>query len=34
VVFVDADNRIVANGHDPAAVGGSPGLLRGDIISR
>jgi aspartate 1-decarboxylase len=34
VVFVDGDNRIVADGHDPAAVVGSPDLVRGDIISR
>jgi aspartate 1-decarboxylase len=34
VVFVDGDNRIVADGHDAAAVVGSPDLVRGDIISR
>ncbi len=34
VVFVDADNRVVATGHDPAdAVPGS-GLLRGDALAR
>jgi aspartate 1-decarboxylase len=34
VVFVDADNRIVGTGADPAEVvpGMDPGLLRGDAI--
>ena len=30
VVFVDADNRIVGTGHDPAEA--LPGLLRGDTV--
>jgi aspartate 1-decarboxylase len=31
VVFVDADNRIVETGHDPAEVPTGIGLLRGDL---
>jgi aspartate 1-decarboxylase len=31
VVFVDADNRIVATGSDPAEVVPGSGLLRGDL---
>jgi aspartate 1-decarboxylase len=34
VVFVDADNAIVATGFDPAETFGDPHLARGDIISR
>jgi aspartate 1-decarboxylase len=34
VVFVDADNKVVATGGDPAATFGAPDLARGDIISR
>ncbi len=34
VVFVDADNRILATGFDPAETFGDPDLARGDIISR
>ncbi len=32
VVFVDADNRVVSTGGDPADVPGSSGLLRGDAV--
>jgi aspartate 1-decarboxylase len=32
VVFVDADNRIVATGSDPAEVVPGSGLLRGDLV--
>ncbi len=31
VVFVDADNRIVGTGHDPAEALPGSGLLRGDL---
>jgi aspartate 1-decarboxylase len=34
VVFVDADNRILATGFDPAETFGDPDLARGDIITR
>jgi aspartate 1-decarboxylase len=34
VVFVDADNRIVGTGHDPAEVLPEAGLLRGDDLAR
>ncbi|MGH3348390.1 MAG: aspartate 1-decarboxylase [Nocardioides sp.] len=34
VVFVDADNAIIATGFDPAETFGDPELARGDIISR
>jgi len=34
VVFVDADNRVVATGGDPAETFGDPVLARGDKISR
>src|SRR5689334_8454559 len=30
VVFVDADNKILATGFDPAETFGGPGLVRGD----
>jgi aspartate 1-decarboxylase len=33
VVFVDADNRILATGFDPAETFGDPDLSRGDRIS-
>ena len=33
VVFVDADNRIVTTGSDPADVGASSDLLRGDLVA-
>jgi aspartate 1-decarboxylase len=33
VVFVDADNRIVGTGSDPAEVLPGSGLLRGDVTS-
>ena len=32
VVFVDADNRIIGNGSDPAAALGGTGLIRGDLV--
>jgi aspartate 1-decarboxylase len=32
VVFVDADNRIVGTGSDPAAVVSGTGLVRGDLV--
>ena len=32
VVFVDADNRILATGHDPAEVLPGSGLMRGDQV--
>ncbi len=32
VVFVDADNGILATGHDPAEVLAGTGLLRGDVL--
>jgi aspartate 1-decarboxylase len=34
VVFVDADNRILGTGFDPAETFGDPDLARGDIITR
>jgi aspartate 1-decarboxylase len=34
VAFVDADNRVVATGHDPADVAPGSGLLRGDALAR
>jgi aspartate 1-decarboxylase len=34
VVFVDADNAILATGFDPAETNGDPALVRGDKISR
>ena len=33
VVFVDADNRILATGSDPAEVLPGSGLLRGDLVA-
>ena len=33
VVFVDADNRVVATGDDPAEVGAGFGLVRGDTLA-
>jgi aspartate 1-decarboxylase len=33
VVFVDADNRIVTLGNDPADVPEGSGLLRGDLVT-
>ena len=32
VVFVDADNRIIGTGHDPAEALPGSGLTRGDVI--
>ena len=32
VVFVDADNRIVGTGSDPAEALPGSGLLRGDLV--
>ena len=32
VVFVDADNRIIGTGHDPAEALPGTGLTRGDVI--
>ncbi|MCW2792891.1 MAG: panD [Nocardioides sp.] len=32
VVFVDADNRIMATGYDPAETFGGAGLARGDAV--
>ena len=34
VVFVDADNKILATGFDPAETFDGPGLLRGDVTAR
>jgi aspartate 1-decarboxylase len=34
VVFVDADNRILATGDDPAETFGDPRLTRGDVVAR
>ncbi len=33
VVFVDADNRVVATGPDPAEAPAGSGLLRGDVVA-
>ncbi len=33
VVFVDADNRIMATGFDPAETFGGAGLVRGDLTA-
>lgn len=33
VVFVDADNRVLAAGSDPADTLGTPGLVRGDLTA-
>lgn len=32
VVFVDADNKVMATGHDPAEVLPGTGLVRGDVV--
>jgi aspartate 1-decarboxylase len=32
VVFVDADNSVMATGHDPAEVLPGTGLVRGDVV--
>lgn len=32
VVFVDADNKVMATGHDPAEVLPGTGLVRGDLV--
>ncbi len=34
VVFVDADNKVMATGYDPAETFGDPSLTRGDVLSR
>ena len=34
VVFVDADNRILATGSDPAEAFPGSGLVRGDLVDR
>ncbi|WP_203337167.1 aspartate 1-decarboxylase [Nocardioides limicola] len=34
VVFVDADNKLMATGFDPAETFDGPGLVRGDSIAR
>ena len=34
VVFVDADNKILATGDDPAETFGDPRLTRGDVVDR
>ena len=34
VVFVDADNQVMAMGHDPAETFGDRALTRGDLIGR
>jgi aspartate 1-decarboxylase len=33
VVFVDATNRVVATGNDPAAAVSASGLVRGDVLA-
>jgi aspartate 1-decarboxylase len=33
VVFVDADNRVVATGDDPAEALPGSGLTRGDLVA-
>jgi aspartate 1-decarboxylase len=33
VVFVDADNKILATGFDPAETFEGPGLVRGDAVT-
>jgi len=33
VVFVDADNRVLLQGHDPAEVLPDSGLVRGDVLA-
>jgi len=34
VVFVDADNRILSTGSDPAGAASGSGLVRGDLIAQ
>jgi aspartate 1-decarboxylase len=34
VVFVDADNKVVATGADPAEALPGSGLVRGDLVAR
>jgi len=34
VVFVDADNKILATGYDPAETFADPALVRGDLTAR
>ena len=34
VVFVDADNKVVGTGHDPAEALPGTGLVRGDALAR
>ena len=34
VVFVDADNKVMATGYDPAETFGDSSLTRGDFLSR
>ena len=34
VVFVDADNKVVGTGSDPAEALPGTGLLRGDLVAR
>ena len=34
VVFVDAENKVMATGHDPAETFGDSSLTRGDFLSR
>jgi aspartate 1-decarboxylase len=34
VVFVDAENRVVGTGHDPAEALPGTGLVRGDVTAR
>ena len=34
VVFVDADNKVLATGFDPADTFGDPSLARGDLVDR
>ena len=34
VVFVDADNKVMATGYDPAETFGDPTLSRGDAVAR
>jgi aspartate 1-decarboxylase len=34
VVFVDADNKVIATGDDPAEALPGSGLLRGDLVAQ
>ena len=34
VVFVDADNKVMATGYDPAETFGDASLTRGDAVAR